>query len=1075
MVFEKSLTAMVKGIRAHRGRETEYINACLQEIQKEVTSKNMSTKSMAILKLAYLTMFGYDMNWSTFAVVEVMSHSRFSIKRPGYLASAISFTDGTDVGLLTINLFKKDFGGKSQYETGLAISCLSSICTPEICRDIIGDLMSMLSSSRAYLRKKTVLCLYRIFLKDPPALRTCFPKLKERLGDEDQGVLTATVNTFLELARKNAKNYLSLVPQLYHILVNTTNNWLSIKLLKLFQLLCPWEPRLPAKLVEPLTNLLNTTKAQSVEFEAIRCTLRTMPDDSSITALAIEKLQSFLNSSDRNLRFLALDMFKEVLGKPQFRERFDIPDLHSKVLTSIEESDTTARKIALQLLDRILSPATFADAVKKLLEFSKNACPPDEFFGTILRIGARDCYALVEDFEWYLLVLAEITRSRDSDYAGQAAAQFGDVTARVPEVRPCAVTLALGLLDRSTAGGSSIAGAASSDPGSQTNAQTKEGTLDVAMPMVGSCAWVIGEYHDAFERPAEALFVKASRALLAKHIHCLEPSIQTQCIWAATKLYLGSPKLGSPGVVAELNDMLTLHLPAFARSTHVDVSERATLAWHLSAFFKGDAARVDVGKPLCDQPLLPVRADAQRSMPVPDDLNLDEPFFVQQEAQKVVFAPVRADPTDPYSLAATYKDDFGFLTAKESIRPVTSVPSVDQNSSMFYLLSKGQGSTEKASAETEGPATKAAPADPLEQMRERLAAARLGGTGAMKYSVLREEVQAPIAPSAAAVFSPGGPSMPVPASTEAAMGSTLPLPTLPEKELAELQGRLWSMCYSDDRVRVYYCIKSKNARKQLLRIELRCEKVDSQDLQVRLSDIAVRFPAGVAVQEAGEGGLLSLSAGELQDRAKVRATIALAPFLAPITCVLQCELQYSFVCHVPEACIGQDFTRTTQCVELQLPSTTVLVPAVMNEDDLAAFMAQRSAELLSNQTAQTLSLSVPGRSTAAICEELPAIVGRAAGLCHFHGLQHDAGSSQSKGQKFLLIAQPPPTGQSILPGQEPLPNGALVVCLFSGLGRDCGLDIRVTVKACRKDVCDDICSQLTSVFQDLVEGRLRAD
>merc|ERR1712032_1470905 len=79
------------------------------------------------------------------------------------------------------------------------------------------------------------------------------------------GVLTATVNTFLELARKNARNYLPLVPQLYHILVNTTNNWLSIKLLKVFQLLCPLEPRLPAKMVEPLTNLLNTTKARSGE------------------------------------------------------------------------------------------------------------------------------------------------------------------------------------------------------------------------------------------------------------------------------------------------------------------------------------------------------------------------------------------------------------------------------------------------------------------------------------------------------------------------------------------------------------------------------------------------------------------------------------------------------------------------------------------------------------------------------------------------------------------------------------------------------------------------------------------
>eukprot|EP00434_Breviolum_minutum_P016102 symbB.v1.2.014191.t1/scaffold981.1/size258483/2 len=409
MVFEKSLTAMVKGIRAHRGSETEYITTCIAEIQKEIQSKNMATKSMAILKLAYLTMLGYDMAWATFAVVEVMSTSRFGTKRPGYLASSISFTEQTDVGLLTINLFKKDFGSQSQYETGMAINCLSNICSAEISRDIMTDLMSLLSSSRAYLRKKTVLCLYRIFLKDPPALRTCFPKLKDRLSDEDQGVLTATVNTFLELARKNARNYLSLVPQLYHVLVNTTNNWLSIKLLKVFQLLSPLEPRLPAKLVEPLTNILNTTKAQSVEFEAIRCVIRAMPEGTPIVALAIERLQVFLNSSDRNLRFLALDLYKEVVDK--YKDKISMTELHDKVLTCIEESDVTARRVALYLLDSIVKPSNFQEAVQRLLEFSRKAMPNDEFIGTILRMAARDRYTLVEDFAWYLLILGEMSRN----------------------------------------------------------------------------------------------------------------------------------------------------------------------------------------------------------------------------------------------------------------------------------------------------------------------------------------------------------------------------------------------------------------------------------------------------------------------------------------------------------------------------------------------------------------------------------------------------------------------------------------------------------------------------------------
>ena len=71
MVFEKSLTAMVKGIRAHRGKEPEYINTCLQEIRNELVSKNVNTKSTMVLKLSYLNMMGYDMGWASFGIVEV--------------------------------------------------------------------------------------------------------------------------------------------------------------------------------------------------------------------------------------------------------------------------------------------------------------------------------------------------------------------------------------------------------------------------------------------------------------------------------------------------------------------------------------------------------------------------------------------------------------------------------------------------------------------------------------------------------------------------------------------------------------------------------------------------------------------------------------------------------------------------------------------------------------------------------------------------------------------------------------------------------------------------------------------
>lgn len=64
-------------------------------------------KATAILKLIYLEMFGHDMSWASFHVLEVMASTKFLQKRIGYLAAIQSFTLDTDILMLATNLLKK--------------------------------------------------------------------------------------------------------------------------------------------------------------------------------------------------------------------------------------------------------------------------------------------------------------------------------------------------------------------------------------------------------------------------------------------------------------------------------------------------------------------------------------------------------------------------------------------------------------------------------------------------------------------------------------------------------------------------------------------------------------------------------------------------------------------------------------------------------------------------------------------------------------------------------------------------------------------------------------------------------
>lgn len=91
-----------------------------------------------------------------------MSSSKFTEKRIGYLAAAQCFKPETEVLMLTTNMIKKDLNSPNQYDAGVALSSLACFISPDLARDLSGDIMTMLTSTKPYLRKKAVLILYKV-------------------------------------------------------------------------------------------------------------------------------------------------------------------------------------------------------------------------------------------------------------------------------------------------------------------------------------------------------------------------------------------------------------------------------------------------------------------------------------------------------------------------------------------------------------------------------------------------------------------------------------------------------------------------------------------------------------------------------------------------------------------------------------------------------------------------------------------------------------------------------------------------------------------------------------------------
>jgi hypothetical protein len=79
------------GIRSHKDNQKDFMNKSLQDIRAEVVSSDIRTKSIAIEKATYLHSLGFNMNWASFHVVELMSTANVKYKRVGYLAACQSF------------------------------------------------------------------------------------------------------------------------------------------------------------------------------------------------------------------------------------------------------------------------------------------------------------------------------------------------------------------------------------------------------------------------------------------------------------------------------------------------------------------------------------------------------------------------------------------------------------------------------------------------------------------------------------------------------------------------------------------------------------------------------------------------------------------------------------------------------------------------------------------------------------------------------------------------------------------------------------------------------------------------
>ena len=346
----------------------------------------------------------------------------------------------------------------------LPLVALPHIITSSLALSLLSDLMPRLAHSNPSVRKKTIAALYRLALVYPDTLRSAWPKIKDTLmdGEEDSSVTAAVVNVVCELGWRRPRDFLALAPRLFDLLVEGGNNWMAIKIIKLFAILTPLEPRLIKKLLPPLTNLIRTTPAMSLLYECINGIIQggilngedTSTEGDEIASLCVNKLRGMIViEGDPNLKYVALLAFNQIVDSH--------PHLVSMqqdvIMSCIDDPDISIRLQALQLGAGMVHSENLVAVVERLIQQLRNApilegvadderghaigvepaadsdgedpeetlrptkglprdapALPTEYRITVIRqilqMCCTDTYANIVDFDWYIAILMQLIR-----------------------------------------------------------------------------------------------------------------------------------------------------------------------------------------------------------------------------------------------------------------------------------------------------------------------------------------------------------------------------------------------------------------------------------------------------------------------------------------------------------------------------------------------------------------------------------------------------------------------------------------------------------------------------------------
>lgn len=435
-----SLRTFIKDVRAAKtqAEERSIVTKESARIRTKLKDDHISQEKRRknINKLLYLHILGEKTHFAQVECINLIASEDFRDKRLGYLAAMILLDEGQEILTLLTNMLNNDLNHPNRYVVSLALSTLGSLTSPELARDLYGDVQNILSNSKDnFLVKKALQCAAKLICRDASLTEVFYPYVSSIIGSSQvssHGVLLGATKLcqaallaqehyeydnytqILESLVQNIPDLLSFLQDMNATSFNpeydvsgTSDPFLQVELLHTLRLLFEKAPQecevYQGKLNDLLTKIAtnsNGTKnsAHAVLYECVR-TIFALQLDQSLRVLAVNVLAKFLSGKDNNTKYVALNTLLHVAPQePQTVQK------HRKFISKcLFDTDVSIRTRAVELTFAILDESNASELVEELTAFLKVASEDD-----------RDLFVYIVE---HIINLFELHRLGDEKWA----------------------------------------------------------------------------------------------------------------------------------------------------------------------------------------------------------------------------------------------------------------------------------------------------------------------------------------------------------------------------------------------------------------------------------------------------------------------------------------------------------------------------------------------------------------------------------------------------------------------------------------------------------------------------------